>query len=123
MNGLTEVQLEKIKLGAMTTMAPMMLHDLTVEQSDSLYFLSDMLAVRMTGFIYGKRGLTATDTKTVKVAKFPRWVPRWLRNRWTTERTIRLDCTPMIVFPDVPHVFPGTPRVVMFDKNEVERDS
>jgi hypothetical protein len=112
---ISEVQLEKIRYGTMTALSPMMLHDLDVGVSTDV--ISGMFAARMTGYIYGKRGLTATDTRTVVVPKFPRWMPEWLRKRWTTERTVRLDCTPMVVFPEVPRdVFPGTPRVAYFDK-------
>jgi hypothetical protein len=116
---MAEVSLEKIQLGALMAMSPTLLHELKADVAED--FIGQSLGTRITGYIYGKRGLTASDEKTVVVPKFPRWLPRWLRNRWTQERTVRLDCTPMILFPEVPHVFPGTPRVAMFDKSMNDR--
>lgn len=77
--------------------------------------LCDHLVTRINAYVLGKTGQTATASKTYYEAKLPRWIPRWLRNRWTRRRTFALDATPLLVLPEARWLPPdlGTPRFLI----------
>lgn len=58
------------------------------------------LTMQVTGYVYGKRGQTAYASTHFREAQFPSWVPKWLQRRWTRFKTISVDATPMLVWPD-----------------------
>lgn len=88
--------------------------------------VTDQLVLALEAYVYGRRGDTVSDTKRVSVAKFPRYIPKWLQRRWTRVRELRLDVTPMIVWPDAtfapPERFGGPIRIVSTSSSDRTTD-
>jgi hypothetical protein len=105
---LEELILEPLKFGCIQSMSAgvrdidiKLLTDITTEN----------FAACMTATIYGIKGANTTAYRDVNVPKFPRWIPRRLRNRWTERKTIEIDATPWLLYPDNTIALPalGTP--------------
>lgn len=62
--------------------------------------MTDSLLIQLRGFVLGERGERATDRREVVVPSFPRWIPKWLRRRWTKVEAVTLSATPLLVWPD-----------------------
>lgn len=39
-------------------------------------------------------------------ARFPRWMPKWLRRRWSSDRTVTLSVTPRYIYPEANVIIP-----------------
>lgn len=66
----------------------------------------------LRGYVLGKQGERIELEKVVAVPRFPRYVPKWLRRRWTAYQTIHAWATPTVTWPeaDIPAEWLGEPR-------------
>ena len=54
----------------------------------------------LTAFVLSEQaGDPVSETREYEVAKFPRWVPRWLQRRWMTRRSFTVTVTPQWTYP------------------------
>lgn len=80
----------------------------------ALDFAGRDLILRLTGYVYGERGVEAIEAKSYTRARFPRWLPKWLKRRWSEERTFTLNATPMLLFPDATLAPPALGAPIFF---------
>lgn len=70
------------------------------EADVSIDMLTDDLVAQIMGYVYGRNGQNAIERKVYYEANFPRWLPRRLRNKWSRRRSIEVDATPLLIWPD-----------------------
>lgn len=73
---------------------------------------ADQLVATLTGYVLGQEGQSVTASTVVDVPRFPRWLPKWLRRRWTGRQTVSLDATPVLVWPEAQWTPPEWGRYV-----------
>lgn len=81
-------------------------------------YLADSVVASLRAFVLGKKGDSASHTEGVRVPNFPRWVPDWLRRRWTIVREVTVNVEPAVIYPhstNVPEHF-GRPVEVITSK-------
>lgn len=82
--------------------------------------VTDDLVAEINGYVYGRSGPAVTAAKVYYETNFPRWIPRRLRNRWSRRRSIEIDATPMLLWPDAtlaPSSFGTAVRVLRVDRH------
>lgn len=67
--------------------------------ADVAVLAAERAAVRLTGYVYGRQQY-GTHAEVVTVPRFPRWIPKWLRRRWTKTEIVGIDYRSSVVWPD-----------------------
>lgn len=108
--------LERLQFGVMQRISHTLLAGTDVDVIADI--VSDDMCARMMTLVYGRKGVTAIEERSYVEAQFPRWIPRQLQKRWTRKRTVRIDATPLLLFPDASFVPPDRfgPIVFAVDK-------
>lgn len=66
----------------------------------------ELVAQLLTYALSDQAGPVERDVHIYDVAKFPRWLPKWLQRRWVTSRHVTLEVTPRYIYPEANVVIP-----------------
>lgn len=76
------------------------------------------LVLGLRAFVLGESGPTLEETHEWIEYRFPRYIPRWLRRRWSKVQTIHLTMKGKIVYPEqriIDKLGPGSRVVELVD--------
>ncbi len=79
--------------------------------------VGDLVASLRTFALSDQAGPVERDVHLYDVAEFPRWVPQWLRKRWTKTRHVTLVVEPKYIYPEASVILPelGKARAIFMD--------